>query len=93
MSTDLCRCGCGRPVKYPRLRLADACYKRWSYRGFPQDVPPAEHGGNDGRRSERLEDYRELREWRQTPEAAAARLGVRPSTIRRYERALEAGAA
>src|SRR5260221_588381 len=26
-----CRCGCGRPVAYKRLRLAESCYARWRY--------------------------------------------------------------
>ena len=91
---SVCRCGCGRPVtRYRRLRLANACYERWRCRGFPQDIPPAGHGGNDRRRAERIEDYRELRKWRETPEAAAARLGVSVRTVERYEAALRAGAA
>src|SRR5260221_12238908 len=36
-----CRCGCGRPVAYKRLRLAESCYRRWRHRRYPPPGPPA----------------------------------------------------
>jgi hypothetical protein len=80
-------------TRYRRLRLANACYERWRYRGFPQDIPRAQGAGNDGRRPGRLEDFRELRQLGETREMAATRLGVSVRTIERYEAALRAGAA
>jgi len=82
-----CRCGCGRPVAYKRLRLAESCYRRWRYRGYPPEIPPAQADTIAGK----VEDYAELRAAGFTQAQAAWRLGVSRRTIERYAQRLRAG--
>jgi len=82
-----CRCGCGRPAAYPRLRLAESCYRRWRYHGCPAEIPPSRASA-----AGRVEDYAELRAAGFTQEQAAWRLGVSRRTADRYARRLRAAA-
>ena len=82
-----CRCGCGRPVTYPRLRLAESCYRRWRYHGYPAQIPPSQAETIAGR----VEDYAELRAAGFTQAQAAWRLGVSRRTAERYAQRLRAG--
>lgn len=99
---DICAC-CEVSGPVVGRGLIRACYQRHWKAGtldqFPA-VDPAvrlESRREGARKSQekhlqkfeaRVEDYAELRAWRETREQAAARLGVCDETTRRYDRAL-----
>jgi hypothetical protein len=93
--TGSCRCGCGRRARYRSSGLAHTCHTRWLRLGRPAVLPPprTRRGVPNRSRLARIEDYRDLLAWQETPQMAAARLDVSERTIRRYGAALRSGAA
>ena len=83
-------CGKPRPDRAWKLGWAkgycSTCYQRWMRHGFPDTGPPPPARPWAFVHAARLEDYAELRAWRETPEQAAKRAGISAGSIWRYER-------
>jgi hypothetical protein len=97
----ICR-ECKQKKRHEGHGYCRGCHVRWDAAGRPASgpppaIPPQESGMRGAlhlvdAKNSRLEDYTDLESWGADYKEASIRLGVSPSTVFRYRRALRDGA-